>query len=82
MLADLRSKIREVHDVAVTLNMCYVVQLSVDGARQAASVLRRSCIVPCGLGQLPARAGAAPLLVIVVGPDVDPYDMDSVGGRS
>jgi 3-polyprenyl-4-hydroxybenzoate decarboxylase len=76
VLADLRKKIPEVHDVAVTPNMCYIVQLSVDGWRKPHNEFGKY-VIHAVWGSA-GRWGRTAKLVIVVGPDVDPYDMDSV----
>ncbi|MCU0759685.1 MAG: UbiD family decarboxylase [Steroidobacteraceae bacterium] len=76
VLADLRRKIPEVHDVAVTPNMCYVVQLSVDGAQKPHNEFGKY-VIHAVWGSA-GRWGRTAKLVVVVGPDVDPYDMDSV----
>ena len=73
VLSDLRKKIPEVHDVAVTPNMCYVVQLSVDGWRKPHPNFGKY-VIHAVWGSA-GRWGRTAKLVIVVGPDVDPYDL-------
>ena len=74
--ADLHRKIPEVKDVAVTPNMTYVVQLSVDGPQKPHPEFGK--YVLHAVWGAAGRWGRTAKLVIVVGPDVDPYDMDSV----
>ncbi len=76
VLSDLRKKIPEVHDVAVTPNMCYVVQLSVDGAQKPHPNFGKY-VIHAVWGSA-GRWGRTAKLVIVVGPDVDPYDLKQV----
>lgn len=76
VLSDLRKKIPEVHDVAVTPNMCYVVQLSVDGWRKPHPNFGKY-VIHAVWGSA-GRWGRTAKLVIVVGPDVDPYDLKQV----
>ena len=76
VLSDLRKKIPEVHDVAVTPNMTYVVQLSVDGARKP-HVEFGKYVLHAVWGSA-GRWGRTAKLVVVVGPDVDPYDLKQV----
>jgi 4-hydroxy-3-polyprenylbenzoate decarboxylase len=76
VLADLRRKIPEVHDVAVTPNMTYIVQLSVDGW-QKPHVEFGKYVLHAVWGSA-GRWGRTAKLVVVVGPDVDPYDLNSV----
>ena len=56
--------------------MMYVVQLSVDGASKPHNEFGKY-IIHAVWGSA-GRWGRTAKLVIVVGPDVDPYDMDSV----
>ena len=76
VLADLRRKIPEVHDVACTPNMTYVVQLSVDGASKPHPEFGKY-ILHAVWGSA-GRWGRTAKLVVVVGPDVDPYDLKQV----
>jgi 4-hydroxy-3-polyprenylbenzoate decarboxylase len=76
VLADLRRKIPEVHDVAVTANMTYIVQLTVDGASKP-HVEFGKYIIHAVWGSA-GRWGRTAKLVVVVGPDVDPYDLAQV----
>jgi len=76
VLADLRRKIPEVKDVAVTPNMSYIVQLTVDGARKPHPEFGK--YVLHAVWGAAGRWGRTAKLVVVVGPDVDPYDMNSV----
>lgn len=76
VLSDLRRKCPEVHDVAVTANMCYVVQLTVDGAQKPhVDFGKYICHAVWGSA---GRWGRTAKLVVVVGPDVDPYDLKQV----
>jgi UbiD family decarboxylase len=76
VLADLQRKIPEVKDVVVTPNMTYVVQLSVDGANKPHPYFGKFVLHAVWGAQ--GRWGRVAKIVIVVGPDVDPYDLDSV----
>jgi 4-hydroxy-3-polyprenylbenzoate decarboxylase len=76
VLSDLRRKCPEVHDVAVTANMCYVVQLTVDGAQKPhVDFGKYICHAVWGSA---GRWGRTAKLIVVVGPDVDPYDLKQV----
>ena len=76
ILADLRSKIPEVQDVVVTPNLTYIVQLNVDGAAKPHAEFGK--YVLHAVWGASGRWGRTAKLLIVVGPDVDPYDMDSI----
>lgn len=76
ILADLQAKIPEVKDVVVTPNMTYIVQLSVDGASKPHSEFGK--YVLHAVWGSAGRWGRTAKIVYVVGPDVDPYDMDSI----
>jgi UbiD family decarboxylase len=76
VLADLQRKIPEVKDVVVTPNMTYIVQLSVDGARKPHAEFGK--YVLHAVWGSAGRWGRTAKFVYVVGPDVDPYDMDSI----
>ena len=76
ILSDLQRKIPEVQDVVVTPNMTYVVQLNVDGARKPHAEFGK--YVLHAVWGSAGRWGRTAKIVIVVGPDVDPYDMDSI----
>lgn len=76
LLGDLRRKIPEVNDVAVTPNMAYVVQLNVDGANKPHPEFGK--YVLHAVWGAAGRWARTAKLVIVVGPDVDPYDWEQV----
>ncbi len=76
VLSDLQRKIPEVQDVVVTPNMTYIVQLSVDGARKPHAEFGK--YVLHAVWGSAGRWGRSAKIVYVVGPDVDPYDMDSI----
>ncbi|MFQ5634591.1 MAG: UbiD family decarboxylase [Gammaproteobacteria bacterium] len=76
VLADLQQKIPEVKDVVVTPNMTYIVQLSVDGANKPHPYFGKFILNAVWGAQ--GRWGRVAKIVIVVGPDVDPYDLNSV----
>jgi UbiD family decarboxylase len=76
VLSDLQRKIPEVKDVVVTPNMTYIVQLSVDGARKPHAEFGK--YVLHAVWGSAGRWGRTAKFVYVVGPDVDPYDMDSI----
>ncbi len=76
LLADLQRKIPEVHDVVVTPNLTYIVQLSVDGAAKPHAEFGK--YVLHAVWGAAGRWGRTAKWVIVVGPDVDPYDLGSV----
>jgi UbiD family decarboxylase len=65
-----------VKDVVVTPNMTYIVQLNVDGGRKPHSEFGKY-ILHAVWGSA-GRWGRTAKIVIVVGPDVNPYDMDSI----
>ena len=76
VLADLQRKIPEVKDVVVTANMSYIVQLTVDGADKPHPEFGKYVLHAVWGAQ--GRWGRVAKIVIVVGPDVDPYDLSSV----
>jgi len=76
LLADLQRKIPEVKDVVVTPNMTYIVQLTVDGGSKPHAEFGK--YVLHAVWGSAGRWGRTAKIVIVVGPDVDPYDMDSI----
>jgi len=76
VLADLQRKIPEVKDVVVTPNMTYIVQLSVDGEAKPHPYFGKFVLHAVWGAQ--GRWGRVAKIVIVVGPDVDPYDLTSV----
>ena len=76
VLADLQAKIPEVKDVVVTPNMTYIVQLTVDGAQKPHPYFGKFILNAVWGAQ--GRWGRVAKVVIVVGPDVDPYDLNSV----
>lgn len=76
LLSDLQRKIPEVKDAVVTPNMTYVVQLSVDGARKPHPEFGKYVLhaVWGAAGRWPRTAK----VLVVVGPDVNPYDISSI----
>ena len=76
VLADLQRKIPEVKDIVVTPSMLYIVQLSVDGARKPHAEFGKYVIH--AVWGASGRWARTAKIVIVVGPDVDPYDLASV----
>ena len=76
ILADLQRKIPEVKDVVVTPSFTYVVQLSVDGAAKPHPEFGKYVIH--AVWGSSGRWGRTAKMIIVVGPDVDPYDLSSV----
>jgi 4-hydroxy-3-polyprenylbenzoate decarboxylase len=76
LLGDLRRKIPEVNDVAVTPNLAYVVQLNVDGAKKPHPEFGK--YVLHAVWGAAGRWARTAKLVIVVGPDVDPYDWKQI----
>jgi 3-polyprenyl-4-hydroxybenzoate decarboxylase len=76
VLADLQRKIPEVKDVVVTPNMTYVIQLTVDGGDKPHPEFGKFVLHAVWGAQ--GRWGRVAKIVIVVGPDVDPYDLNSV----
>ena len=76
LLADLQRKIPEVCDVVVTPNLTYIVHLSVDGQRKPHAEFGK--YVLHAVWGASGRWGRTAKWVIVVGPDVDPYDLTSV----
>jgi 4-hydroxy-3-polyprenylbenzoate decarboxylase len=76
VLSDLQRKIPEVNDVVVTPNMSYIVQLKVDGANKPHPEFGK--YVLHAVWGAAGRWGRTAKLVVVVGPDVDPYDMDQI----
>ena len=70
LASDIQSKIPEIKDVLVTPNLCYIVQLSVDGAAKPHPDFGKYVIhAVWGAAGRWARSAKT---VIVVGPDVDP----------
>jgi len=76
ILADLKGKIPEIKDVVVTPNLTYIVQLSVDGAQKPHPEFGK--FILHAVWGAAGRWGRTAKFVIVVGPDVDPYDLTSV----
>ncbi len=76
LLSDLQRKIPEVQDVVVTPNMTYIVQLSVDGDAKPHPEFGK--YVLHAVWGASGRWGRTAKLVVVVGPDVNPYDLQSV----
>jgi len=76
LLADLQRKIPEVKDAVVTPNMTYVIQLAVDGAAKPHPEFGKYVLHAAwgAAGRWPRTAK----LVVVVGPDVNPYDLGAV----
>ncbi len=76
MLSDLQRKIPEVKDCVVTPNMTYVVQLNVDGASKPHPEFGKYVLHALwgAAGRWPRTAKIA----VVVGPDVNPYDISSI----
>lgn len=76
LLSDLQRKIPEVQDVVVTPNLTYVVQLSVDGTTKPHPEFGK--FVLHAVWGAAGRWGRTAKFVVVVGPDVDPYDLGSI----
>ena len=76
LLSDLQSKIPEVEDVVVTPNLSYFVQLSVDGAQKPHPEFGK--FVLHAVWGASGRWGRTAKVVVVVGPDVNPYDLNEV----
>lgn len=76
LLSDLQSKIPEVKDVVVTPNLSYFVQLSVDGAQKPHPEFGK--YVLNAVWGASGRWGRTAKVVVVVGPDVNPYDLSEV----
>ena len=76
LLSDLQAKIPEVQDVVVTPNLSYFVQLSVDGAQKPHSEFGK--FVLQSVWDANGRWGKTAKIVVVVGPDVNPYDLSEV----
>ncbi len=76
VLSDLQHKIPEVKDVVVTPNMMYVVQLSVDGASKPHPEFGKYILH--AVWGAAGRWGRTAKMVVVVGPDVDPYDLGQI----
>jgi 3-polyprenyl-4-hydroxybenzoate decarboxylase len=76
VLSDLQQKIPEVQDVVVTPNMTYIIQLSVDGADKPHPEFGKYILH--AVWGAAGRWGRTAKMVIVVGPDVDPYDMTQI----
>ena len=76
LLSDLQAKIPEVQDVVVTPNLSYFVQLSVDGAQKPHSEFGK--FVLQSVWDASGRWGKTAKIVVVVGPDVNPYDLSEV----
>jgi 4-hydroxy-3-polyprenylbenzoate decarboxylase len=76
MLSDLQRKIPEVKDCVVTPNMTYVVQLNVDGASKPHPEFGKYVLHALwgASGRWPRTAKIA----VVVGPDVNPYDLSAI----
>ncbi len=76
VLSDLQQKIPEVKDIVVTPSMMYIVQLSVDGASKPHPEFGK--FVLHAVWGAAGRWARTAKIVIVVGPDVNPYDLNSV----
>ncbi len=76
LLSDLRNKIPEVSDVVVTPNMHYIVQLNVDAESKPHPEFGKYVIH--AVWGAAGRWARTAKVVTVVGPDVDPYDLNSV----
>jgi len=76
LLSDLQTKIPEVNDVVVTPNLSYFVQLSVDGAQKPHPEFGK--YVLHAVWGASGRWGRTAKIVVVVGPDVNPYDLNEV----
>lgn len=76
LLSDLQRKIPEVKDVVVTPNMTYIVQLSVDGASKPHPEFGK--FVLHAVWGAAGRFGRTAKIVVVVGPDINPYDLTAV----
>lgn len=76
ILSDLQRKIPEVNDVVVTPNMTYIVQLKVDGAAKPHPEFGK--FVLHAVWGAAGRWGRTAKFVIVVGPDINPYDLTAV----
>lgn len=76
ILSDLQQKIPEVKDVVVTPAMTCIVQLKVDGANKPHAEFGK--YVLHAVWGASGRWGRTCKIVIVVGPDVDPYDWGQI----
>ncbi len=76
LLSDLQRKIPEVKDAVVTPNMTYIIQLAVDGGQKPHPEFGKYVLhaVWGGAGRWPRTAK----ILVVVGPDVNPYDLQAV----
>jgi 4-hydroxy-3-polyprenylbenzoate decarboxylase len=76
VLSDLQQKVPEVKDVVVTPSMLYIVQLSVDAEAKPHPEFGKYIIHAVWGGA--GRWGRTAKIIVVVGPDIDPYDLTSV----
>ena len=76
VLSDLQTKIPEVQDVVVTPNLSYFVQLSVDGEQKPRTDFGKEVLQ--AVWGANGRWGPTAKLVVVVGPDVNPYDLSEI----
>ena len=76
VLSDLQTKIPEVQDVVVTPNLSYFVQLSVDGEQKPRADFGKEVLQ--AVWGANGRWGPTAKLVVVVGPDVNPYDLSEI----
>ncbi|MFL2769654.1 MAG: UbiD family decarboxylase domain-containing protein [Rhodospirillaceae bacterium] len=76
LVSDLTGKVPEVSDVVVTPNLCYIVQISVDGANKPHPEFGKY-VIHAVWGAVGRWARSAKM-VIVVGPDVDPNNWNDI----
>ncbi|MCB2108496.1 MAG: UbiD family decarboxylase [Rhodobacteraceae bacterium] len=76
LFSDLERKIPEVKNVVVTPNMCYIVQLKVDGAKKPHPEFGKYVLHAVWGAQ--GRWSRTAKLVVVVGPDVDPTNWQEI----
>lgn len=76
VLSDLQRKIPEVKDIVVTPSMMYIVQLTVDGAQKPHPEFGKYILH--AVWGASGRWARTAKVVVVVGPDIDPYDLNSV----
>ena len=76
LLSDLQSKIPEVKDVVVTPNLSYFIQLSVDGPQKPHPEFGKHVLH--AVWGASGRWGRTAKVIVVVGPDVNPYDLSEI----
>jgi 4-hydroxy-3-polyprenylbenzoate decarboxylase len=76
LISELRRKLPEVKNILVTPNLCYIVQLHVDGATKPHPEFGKYVIH--AVWGAAGRWARTAKLVIVVGPDVDPADWSKI----